>query len=438
MQKWGGEKLDEISGKVKPFIFAVGRFFRNLVREFIDKGCQRSAAALTYMTLFALVPLMAVFYSMFSMFPAFDGAAQELQDMAFSHFVPETGNEIQEYLAKFSEQARNLSAAGAGLLVVTAYLMLTNIEKTFNTIWGVKSARRGLTSFLLYWAVLTIGPLLLGAGLAMSTYLLSIRMIVSEYDALGVSSLIFGYLPWITTSAAFTLLFAAVPNCRVPIKFALIGGVLTAVCFELLKVAFGYVVANSSFSQIYGAFAVVPLFLLWVNMLWMIILAGAVFVRTLAERGYAHSSSRYTDLMAVLQILSLFKEKAKTGHSVSDSECVRAGVGLVHWQQLRSQLCDNHWIAVTDSGHYVLSRDLKSVTVWDAACLVGAQLSELESVPKKSRRVGEWLEAFTRRKQQLAREAKELYGISLDELYLKPAEDRPAAAKEEADPAHRQ
>lgn len=416
-------KFSDIHLKAKPFVFAVGRFFRNLYKEFTEKGCQRSAAALTYMSLFAMVPLMAVFYSIFSMFPAFEGTAQQLQEMAFSHFVPETGNEIQEYLANFSQQARNLSAAGAGLLVVTAYLMLTNIEKTFNNIWGVKAARRGLTSFLLYWAVLTIGPLLLGFGLGMSTYLLSLKMIVSEYDALGVSGVLFGYLPWITTSAAFTLLFAAVPNCRVPIKFAFIGGVVTAICFELLKIGFGLVVANSSFSQIYGAFAVVPLFLLWVNLLWMIILAGAVFVRTLAERGYAHSSSRYTDLMAVLQILAIFREKARSGESVSDSECVRAGVGLVHWQQLRSTLSDKNWIAVTDSGNYVLCRDLGAVSVWDAACLVGATLAELEAMPKKSRRDQPWLQSFVERKQRLAAQAKDHYGLSLDALYSEQADD---------------
>lgn len=409
--------IAKVKASIKPFVFALGRFFGNLYKEFVEKGCQKSAAALTYMSLFAMVPLMAVFYSMFSMFPAFDGVAQQLQDMIFSHFVPETGSEVQQYLANFSQQARNLSAAGAGLLVVTAYLMLTNIEKTFNAIWGVKAARRGITSFLLYWAVLTIGPLLLGAGLAMSTYLLSLKIIVNEYDALGVTNLFFSYLPLFTTSAAFTLLFAAVPNCRVPIKFALIGGILTAVCFELLKIGFGWVVANSSFSQIYGAFAVVPLFLLWVNLLWMIILGGAVFVRTLAERGYAHSSSRYTDLMAVLQILAIFKEKSRTGQSVTDGDCVRAGVGLVHWQQLRSKLTEKNWIAVTDSGFYVLCRDLSDVTVWDAACLVGATLAELEKTPRKRSRDGEWREEFSKRKDLLADDAKAHYGISLQALF---------------------
>ena len=357
------------------FVKPVGYFVRELVGEFMDKGCQRSAAALTYMTLFALVPLMTVTYSMFSVIPAFSGVADQLQNLIFQHFVPESGAEVQEYLSDFSSQARSLTFAGVGMLVVTAYLMLTNIERTFNTIWGVKHGRRGLSSFLLYWAVLSIGPLLLGAGLVISTYLLSLKLFVSGLEELGVATAFFRLLPLLMTCLAFTLLFAAVPNCHVPVKFAVIGGAVTAICFELMKLGFGYMVANSSFELIYGAFAVVPLFLLWINILWMIILAGAVFVRTLAERGYSSDEKRLTDLGALLRCLAVFYERAQRGDAVSDQDCVRAGLGLVHWQRLRSVLVSHRWIAVTESGQYVLSRDLSSLTLWNAVCLLGVPIS---------------------------------------------------------------
>src|SRR5690606_3494761 len=151
----------------------VRRFFSNLMEDFFAHECQKSAAALTYLTLFALVPLMTVVYSVFSLIPAFDGVAEQLQGVLFSHFVAESGQELQGYLAEFSSQARSLTGVGVGVLVVTAYWMLTNIEKTFNSIWGVSRPRKGIASFLLYWAVLSIGPLLLGAGLAVNTYVLS-------------------------------------------------------------------------------------------------------------------------------------------------------------------------------------------------------------------------------------------------------------------------
>ncbi len=401
------------------FIKAVWTFIRNLAHEFMDKGCQKSAAALTYMTLFALVPLMTVTYSMFSLFSVFDGVAMQLQNLIFSHFVPQTGGEVQKYLSNFSSQARSLTGFGVGILVITAYLMLTNIEKTFNTIWGVKKARRGLSSFLLYWAVLSIGPLLLGAGLVMSTYLLSLKLVVSEFDQLGVSTLLFRLLPIAMTSAAFTLLFAAVPNCRVPIRDAAIGGVLTALCFEALKMVFAVIVAKSSIKLVYGAFAAVPLFLMWINLLWTIILSGAVFVRTLAEKGYKNRASRLTTLAAVLRCLAIFRERSLTGMHVSDRDCVATGVSLVQWQHLRDLLTSNNWIAVTDNGNYVLCRDLARANLWDLAKMVNMNVNE--PIPDKIEGEPHWWADYAQRLRDSLQQSRAAFDVSLEEFYAKPS-----------------
>lgn len=397
------------------FLLAVWNFIRNLAHEFMDKGCQKSAAALTYMTLFALVPLMTVTYSMFSLFSIFDGVAQQLQTMIFSHFIPQTGDEVQKYLSNFSSQARSLTGFGVGMLVVTAYLMLTNIEKTFNTIWGVKRARRGLSSFLLYWAVLSIGPLLLGAGLVMSTYLLSLKLVVNEFDQIGVSTMLFRLVPLGMTSIAFTLLFAAVPNCRVPIRDAFIGGVVTAICFEALKAVFAAIVANSSIKLIYGAFAAVPLFLLWINLLWTIILSGSVLVRTISEKGYKSRDSRLTTMAAVLRCLAVFREKAQSGSYVSDRDCVAIGVSLVQWQQLRTLLTDNNWIAVTENSNYVLCRDLASATLWDIASMVKMNVNE--PVPEENKNTPEWLIDYSQRLARSIEFNKSEFSVSLEQFY---------------------
>ena len=425
------------SSYLQMFAHGFWRFIKNLSREFLQKGCQKSAAALTYMTLFALVPLMTVTYSMFSVIPVFDGVADQLQSLIFSHFLPESGSEVQQYLSDFSSQARSLTGAGVGLLVVTAYLMLTNIEKTFNTIWGVQHARRGLTSFLLYWAVLSIGPILLGVGLLITTYLLSLKLWVNEFDQLGLVPFFLRFVPLLLTSAAFTLLFAAVPNCRVPIKFAVVGGVITAICFELLKFAFGLMVANSDFKLIYGAFAVVPLFLLWINFLWTIILAGAVFVRTLAEQGYSDHMRKQSDMSAMLKCLVVFWRRSHTGDSVTDADCVKAGVGLVHWQSLRSILVTNNWIAVTDSGNYVLRRDLKYVTLWDTAKLAKLQFQEIVADSRTEKRENKsadnWQDDYHDRLEHIQQNARETFDISLDKLFGRveqtKAEKTPAQAQ---------
>lgn len=391
------------------------RFFRNLARDFAAHGCQKSAAALTYLSLFALVPLMTVIYSVFSLIPAFDGVAEQLQRLLFDHFVPESGQELQTYLAEFSSHARSLTGIGVGMLVVTAYWMLANIEKTFNTIWGVQRGRKGIASFLLYWAVLSIGPILLGAGLAINTYLLSLKLVFREYDALGLSSVVFEILPFALAALGFTLLFAAVPNCRVPLRHALIGGVMTALMFQLLKELFSAVVARSSFQLVYGAFAAVPLFLLWINLVWTLVLAGAILVRTLAERAYRTKADTFSDLHGALACLELLHTRSRNGGSVSDADCFRLGLGVVHWQRLRSLLENAGWLAATASGRYVLTRDLRTVTLWDLASVMGVRLGELEYFASRGVE-SPWYGVYVQRRQQLVKGAKEAFGLPLETL----------------------
>ncbi len=397
------------------------RFLRNLGSDFVAHGCQKSAAALTYLSLFALVPLMTVVYSVFSLIPAFDGVAEQLQVLLFNHFVPESGQELRAYLAEFSSHARSLTGVGVGMLVVTAYWMLANIEKTFNDIWGVPRARKGIASFLLYWAVLSIGPLLLGAGLAINTYLLSLKLVFREYDALGLSSLVFQVLPFVLMALAFTLLFAAVPNCRVPLRHALIGGVMTALMFHLLKELFSAVVARSSFQLVYGAFAAVPLFLLWMNLVWTVVLAGAILVRTLAERAYRTKEDTFSDMHAALACLELLHERSRRGGTLSDADCFRLGLGVVHWQRLRSLLERARWLAPTNSGRYVLTRDLRTVTLWDLACVVGVRLGDLEYSVARGAST-RWYEVYVQRRQQLVDGARESFNLPLEALLTAPSE----------------
>lgn len=410
-----------------------GRFLHNLGRDFVAHNCPKSAAALTYMTLFAIVPLMTVMYSVFSMVPAFDGVGEKLQSVIFEHFVPESGSEVQSYLSEFSSQARSLTGFGVLMLVITAYLMLTNIEKTFNDIWGVDRARRGLSSFLLYWAVLSIGPILLGSGIAVSTYLLSHKLFVDEFESLGVIQLVLGLLPLVMTAAAFTLLFAAVPNCRVPMRYAMVGGLVTAIAFEIIKEIFSNVVANSNFQLVYGAFAAVPLFLLWINLMWTILLVGAILVRTLAERHYILAEGKQTDMVAALKCLALFQERAEHGDRVSDNDCYRLGIGVVHWQKLRNRLYKFKWITTTSSGHYVLCRDMRLVTLWDLSQIVELRLHDLNAKIAHAPDTP-WYQEFLQRRGKVVASAEEAFGVTVEELLAMDegrAEQEVARVKEE-------
>ncbi len=347
------------------FLRRAREFAKLIAERYWEKSCQKSAASLTYVTLFAIVPLITVTYSMFSIIPAFQDLGEDFQELIFSYMLPETGQELQVYLQEFSDQARRLTVVGVAFLVVSAYLMLANIEKNFNAIWGVLRGRRGVSNFLLYWAILSLGPLLLGAGLAMSTYVASVRLFMDDYDMLGVVSLVFTIMPWLLGVAAFTLLYAAVPNCKVPLSHALVGGIVATIGFELLKALFALIVGHSSLTLIYGAFAIVPLFLLWVNLSWTVILGGAVLVRTIGSYQIVLKERGYPNLLACLLVLWQFHKAAEAGGSLSDRELLQSGLSSEQWQLIRNALQQHRVIAATNQGDFVLARDLHRLKVSD-------------------------------------------------------------------------
>ncbi|MDP1519943.1 YihY family inner membrane protein [Porticoccus litoralis] len=352
-------------------------FFRHLGRRFANDGCRQSAAALTYMSLFAVVPLMTLMYSMFSLIPAFQGLGEQVQQLIFNNFVPQSGAEIQGYLSEFSSQARTLSVAGAVILLITSYLMLTNIEHTFNNIWGTSGARRGLSSFLLYWGILSLGPLLLGIGLMMRTYLVSFQLLVDEVDVLGITGLIFEYLPVIFTWAAFTLLFLAVPNCRVSGRYATIGGLITTLLFELAKLGFGALIAHSSYTTVYGAFAIVPIFLIWIYLMWIIVLGGAELVRSMETFQTVWRGYDYPDMIAVLVVMWECWRNQQVGGSLSDQDVIASGLEEQHWRELRDVLIAKRLLVVTNNGRYILTRDPHQLKLSDLLQLSGRSVTAL-------------------------------------------------------------
>lgn len=408
----------------------IQQFFELMLHQLKMTDCLKSAAQLTYVTLFALVPLMTVTYSMFSAIPAFQGLGEDVQSMIFANMVPETGQELLGHLQEFSQQARRLTIVGVAFLVASAYFMLANIEKNFNSVWGIVQGRRGISKFLLYWAVLSLGPLLLGAGLAMSTYLASLRLFMDGYEALGLITWIFEFTPWLLTTATFTLLFAAVPNCRVPLKHALVGGLVTALVFELLKAVFGVIVANSSLSSIYGAFAIVPLFLLWVNLTWVVILAGAVLVHTIGMYQITLRDRGYPDLVAAMVVLWHFYRRSSEGRGMDDSEVLQLGLSSDQWRRVREALQRAHWIVVTNQGDFVLCRDLHKekvgqlVSLLDLPTLVPTGSDGLQKLP--------WYPSFAQRLEAIDQYAEEQLDITLAEVFDSTSEETGEAASSTA------
>lgn len=410
--------MQPFKDKIKQLLANFWHFLRYLGYRYKTDGCQQSAAALTYTSLFAVVPMLTLMYSMFSLVPAFQSVGAEVENWVFSNFLPSSGQEITQYLREFSVQARKLSFAGGVILVVTAYLMLSNIEKSFNHIWSTPGSRRGLMSFLIYWAILSLGPLLLGAGMVINTYLLSIRLIFDENAAIGFVGQLYALLPWLLTWVAFTLLFVAVPNCRVNARYAAIGGLMTTLMFQGAKALFGGLVSYTSYNNVYGAFAVIPLFLIWIYLLWVIILLGAELVRSLETFRYEGRGKKLPDVIAVLVVLWQCWRRQQKGQALSDKTISRIGMDGEHWRHLRNLLLELRVLEKTASGQFVLLRDLSSVSIGDVIGWLGHNfLSEPQVGSERLLSVHPWYPEYEALATQSRSAVDERFSLSVAHLF---------------------
>lgn len=240
-----------------------------------------TAGHLAYVSLLSLVPFIMVFFSVLSAFPAFARFRGQFESFIFSNFVPTSGDVVQKYVTEFVGNASQMGATGVLFLVVVALLLISNVDRVLNQIWRTSSNRAGIFTFAIYWMVLTLGPLLIGSSLVMTSYLVSLTAFAEDYTP-GISSFMLRAGPLITAIAAFFILYMVVPNKRVTPKHALAGAIMATLLFELSKKGFAaYVSSFPSYEMIYGALAAIPILFVWIYLSWIIVLAGAEFTYSL-------------------------------------------------------------------------------------------------------------------------------------------------------------
>jgi membrane protein len=255
-------------------------------RNFMLHRGLESAKSLTYTSLFAVTPLLTLMLVLFAAFPAFQDLGMRVQDLLLEHLLPSSGREIEAYLEEFAVHARNLTWVGAVMLVVTAILMLREVERNFNRIWGVPEMRKGPGSLLLYWLARSLGPLLFGGGLVLSSYLNSLSLFARFSDLsglIGARSAVLDFFPTVLSTGAFAVLYTTVPNTLVSKRDALIGAVAVVVLLKLVKWVFTLSITTASYQLVYGTFAALPIFLFWLYICWAVILAGANLVYCLPQ-----------------------------------------------------------------------------------------------------------------------------------------------------------
>ena len=261
-------------------------FAWTICKRFQSDGCFSRAGSLAYATLLSLVPLMTVSFLLFTALPIFQEFALKIQEFVINNFVAASAEIVQQHLVKFVAHTSRLSAIGMLFLVLTALLMVFNLEQAFNAIWRAAKRRSLISAFLMYWAVLSLTPILIGIGLLLTTYLFSLPLISEAAQFLGLNKLFLILTPYLSTLLAFSLVYLAVPNCKVKFRDAFIGGIVATVLFELAKQGFVlYITHFSVYRLLYGALAAVPIFLVWIYLCWLITLFGAVVCATLGEKG---------------------------------------------------------------------------------------------------------------------------------------------------------
>jgi membrane protein len=268
---------------------------------------QQVAGSLTFTTVLSIVPLFAVALALFSVFPYFVDFREAFQSLVQRTLPAQISSTVLRYLSEFADQATRLTAAGLIFLGLTALAMIMTVDRVLNDIWQVHERRPLSQRVLIYWAIITLGPIVIGASLTASSYLWSL----SE-DAImrtpGWLRRLIDYAPVVLSGFAYAALYVFVPNRTVRWRDALIGGFVAALLAEMLKSAFGHFIGRGAVRSIYGAFAALPLFLLWMYLSWYALLFGAAIAATLPRMRATRFSDELRAGNAFVTALALIRQ----------------------------------------------------------------------------------------------------------------------------------
>lgn len=386
---------------------------RYVYQRFTADGCTGIAASLSYTSLLAMVPLLAIGLAMFAAFPSFAGLRQDVLRAIVENMAPSFSGVVQEYLDTFIANAGKTTGAGILALAATAVLMIHTIQLAFDKIWGATSRRIRLNRFPIYWAVITLGPLLFGVSFSISTYVFQAAGSATFYGLSSGVKFLATVMPFVLETIGFALFYRLIPTRPVRVIDAVYGAFVAAFLFELLKKGFGaYVRHFPSYEVVYGALATIPVFLLWMYLVWVTVLIGAEFAAALPEwrsgrRSFGGATRRGDLLSLALGALAMLRRAQLRGGAVKIQSMImelQADPGRL--LTILEQLKVAHLVALNDTGRWVLARDLSKYSLHELFHLLGASLSNIdeERVPLVDALI-----------ERLAGEEKRVLSISVEE-----------------------
>ncbi len=361
-----------------------GTFFRFLAKRSLDDNLFESAGALSFTTVFALVPLSLVVFGVLSAFPVFGEWSDRLSNYVFSNFVPSSARSVQSYLKQFSSNAGQLTSVGVVALVVSLLITLSGVESAFNRIWRVKSARPKFSRFLVYWTVLTLGAMMAAASLAVSAKFFSMSVFETTAGH-QLQSMMLRLAPITIELLAVTAIYRVVPHRTIQWRHAFAGALLATFLFELVKWGIGVYLGNfGSYSKIYGTLAFLPIFLLWIYLSWTAVLLGASLASSISAFRYQPASMRLPlghEFYGLVRLLARFNEARARGAGlhIDDIQQLEPMLTDSLVQQMLTQLCDINVVRRAETGEWMLARDLDTLKLAELyeACQLRIPIDEV-------------------------------------------------------------
>ena len=320
-------------------------------RRLDEEQLPQVAGSLTFNTVLSLVPVLTIALAIFTTFPIFETFRNSLQAYFLQILIPHSiSSTINDYLGMFAAKASRLSAVGAIALLITTAATMALVDRTFNNIWRVKTKRSWIKSLAAYWTIVTLGPLLIGVSITVTSHLLR----ATDWVVMGLpflAAFLYTGLSVALTTAAFTLLYTVIPNRFVDWRDAAWGGFIAAIAFEIAKRIFAIFLSHfNSYTMIYGALAALPIFLIWVYVTWFIILVCAVIAAALPVVRYERwwhvptPGSAFVDSMAVLKIL--VESRVQGASAAVDAPMIRehTRLGFEESERLLDAMLEAGWV----------------------------------------------------------------------------------------------
>ena len=343
-------------------------FIRFVLRRWSEDRCPQIAGSLTYTTLLALVPAFAVVMALLSSLPFFGTVMVQVKRFVSLNLNPAIADRvIRVYMEQFASHAARLTWLGIVIVFAVSVWLLLIMDRSFNTIWRAHSSRPQWRSVLLYAGVLVAGPLLIGVSMSITTYLVSLSATFGETSRMH--AVLLRLWPITLSAAAFFLIYRFVPHRRVHPRHAVLGAIVAAILFEVAKEGFAVYVRHApTYNMVYGAFAAVPLFLIWIYISWLVILFGAELTASAAYwRGRAWKrpvtgTARFREAIAVARSLL----EAKPAEVSFDRLLQSTGLEALDLDETLAQLANAGIVRVNASGYSLTPeavRELASLTV---------------------------------------------------------------------------